>query len=99
MCGRFTLRQRLDDVLRHFDCPEPEWQLALRYNIAPTTEIAVVRQNGDKRELTRMKWGLIPSWSAEPKMSFATINAKSEEAATKPSVPISDEKPTLLDSR
>jgi putative SOS response-associated peptidase YedK len=59
--------------------------MGIRFNIAPTQEIVVVRQAGDERQLVNMKWGLIPSWSKEPKMNYSTINAKSEEAATKPS--------------
>jgi putative SOS response-associated peptidase YedK len=61
-----------------------EPQLPIRYNIAPTNSVAIVRKSNGGRELTTMKWGLIPSWSAEPKMSYSTINAKSEEAAKKP---------------
>ena len=82
MCGRFTLRQPMNKVLEQFDCPEPQWQLALRYNIAPTQEIPVVRQNNGGRELTLMRWGLVPSWSKDPKSGFKTINARSETVAT-----------------
>jgi putative SOS response-associated peptidase YedK len=84
MCGRFTLRQRLNDLMRHFDCPEPEWQLALRYNIAPTQDVVVVKQGETGRELAEMKWGLIPSWAKDPKIAYTMINARSETAADKP---------------
>jgi putative SOS response-associated peptidase YedK len=35
-----------------------------RYNIAPTQPLAVIRQNPKEpvRELSLMRWGLIPSW-------------------------------------
>ena len=85
MCGRFTLRARLNALLQQFDAEvrgEPI-ELFERYNIAPTNSVAVIRQSSAGRELTKMKWGLIPSWSTEPKMTFSTINARSEEAATK----------------
>ena len=32
-----------------------------------------------------MRWGLIPSWSLDPKVGARTINARAETAATKPS--------------
>ena len=35
------------------------------------------------RQLAKMKWGLVPAWSPEPKVKYSTLNARSEEAATK----------------
>lgn len=57
-----------------------------RYNIAPTQPVPVVRQNpqNNVRELSLMRWGLIPHWSKDASISAGTINAKSETAATKP---------------
>jgi putative SOS response-associated peptidase YedK len=45
-----------------------------------------VRLNGEtgERELTTMRWGLVPYWSKDGKASFSTINAKSETVATSP---------------
>ena len=37
------------------------------------------------RECVLVKWGLIPSWAADPKIGYKLINARSETAATKPS--------------
>jgi putative SOS response-associated peptidase YedK len=83
MCNRFTIRIP-QSVLAHQFGVEAGLQLPLRFNVAPNTQIPVVRQNGDRRELVMMKWGLVPAWSPEPKVKYATFNAKSEEAATKP---------------
>jgi putative SOS response-associated peptidase YedK len=44
---------------------EPE--LTPRFNIAPTSQVAVVRQVGNFRELSSMRWGLVPAWSKDPK--------------------------------
>jgi putative SOS response-associated peptidase YedK len=86
MCGRFTLRQRLQDLMRTFNVSaQTEWQYPLRFNIAPTQEIPVVRQTSAGRELTLMRWGLIPSWATDPKIGYSMINSKSETAAEKPS--------------
>ena len=45
-----------------------------------------MRLNGEtgERELTVMRWGLVPFWSKDGKASFSTINAKSETVATSP---------------
>ena len=84
MCGRFTLRTRLNLILQQFAIEQSDVDFEPRYNIAPTTSVPIVRQVGTKRELVKVKWGLIPSWSKEPKMSYSTINAKSEEVDKKP---------------
>ena len=56
------------------------------WNIAPTQDIVTVTQDAalGGRSARLMKWGLIPSWSKEPKMQGATFNARSETVAEKP---------------
>jgi putative SOS response-associated peptidase YedK len=71
-------------LIQHFGL-HGELQLPLRYNIAPTQQVAVVRQTGSGRELSTMRWGLVPSWADDPKIGYRMINARSEDAATKPS--------------
>jgi putative SOS response-associated peptidase YedK len=45
-----------------------------------------VRLNRDtgKREFALMRWGLVPAWAKDAKFGYATINARAEEAASKP---------------
>lgn len=86
MCGRFTLRTPPNVVAMLFDLDSlPD--LAPRYNVAPTQEVAVVRAQLDskQRELVQMRWGLIPSWAKDESIGNRMINARSETAATKPS--------------
>lgn len=59
-------------------------QLALRFNVAPTQDIPIVRQTEAGRELAIVRWGLIPSWSKDAKSGPLLINARSETAAEKP---------------
>jgi len=59
-------------------------QLPLRFNVAPTQDIPIVRQTDAGRELAIVRWGLIPSWSKDPKSGPLLINARSETAAEKP---------------
>jgi putative SOS response-associated peptidase YedK len=60
--------------------------LAPSYNVAPQSFQPVVRLSPEtgNRELTVMRWGLVPFWSKDGKASFSTINAKSETVATSP---------------
>ena len=57
-----------------------------RFNIAPTQPVPVIRQHPRKpvRELSLMKWGLVPSWAKNSSVSASMINARSETASTKP---------------
>ena len=56
-----------------------------RYNIAPTTEIDVVRLVEQGRELLPMRWGLVPFfWKKSLKELPATFNACAETIAEKP---------------
>src|SRR5246127_4376034 len=82
MCGRYRLSQRKQLVEEYFDASgEEDWNP--RYNIAPTQPVAVVRQpeNSD-RELSLLRWGLIPAWASDPGIGFKKINARSETVTT-----------------
>ena len=86
MCGRYRLSRRKQLVEEHFDTisDEPDW--TPRYNIAPTQPVPAIRQNPKepRREMSLMRWGLIPSWAKDPSIAALMINARSETAATKP---------------
>ena len=88
MCGRFAFwitRKRLKE---EFDLPGPEDalpEIPPRYNIAPGTDIAAVRNLPDKpRELAMLRWGLIPSWAKDKKTGYRMINARAESVMKKP---------------
>lgn len=84
MCGRFTLRTPTPVLIEHFGLGRAV-TLSPRFNIAPTQDIAVVRLAEDsERELTMMRWGLIPSWSKDPSIANRLINARCETVAKKP---------------
>jgi putative SOS response-associated peptidase YedK len=65
----------------------PDWFMRERtWNVAPTRLVPVVRVHPEtgKREVTRMVWGLIPSWAKEPSIGSKLINARGESVAEKP---------------
>jgi len=86
MCGRYRLSRRKQLIEEHFDSfsDEPDW--SVRYNIAPTQPVAVIRQHPKEpvRELSLVRWGLIPSWAKDPSGAARMINARSETADSKP---------------
>lgn len=85
MCGRFVLTAPGRLVAEHFQLGHQP-QLEPRYNIAPSQGIAVVRTSpeSDQRELTILRWGLIPFWARDTKIGYKMINARGESVATKP---------------
>ena len=87
MCGRFA-RKSTEEVLADWFDVELEdmpW-FAPSFNVAPQSVQPVVRLNRDtrKRELALMRWGLVPAWAKDAKFGYSTINARAEEAASKP---------------
>lgn len=85
MCGRYSLTTAPEALRRLFNFDNMP-NLAPRYNIAPTQDVAVIRA-GDpgSRTLSMMRWGLIPSWSKEIGRSAPMINARADTISEKPS--------------
>jgi len=83
MCGRFTLTTNLGAIAKRFGVARFLEEVGRRYNIAPTQPVIVVNDDGT-RHLTRMQWGLIPSWAKDPAIGNRMINARAETVATKP---------------
>ena len=85
MCGRFTSHHSSEEIVERFAIDEALFQTAPRYNIAPTQIVAAVVEQQGKRQLTGLRWGLIPSWSKDPDIGNRMINARAETIMDKPS--------------
>ena len=85
MCGRYELHSHPAAIALAFGLAHPP-DVHPRYNIAPTTDVPIVRINADgQRELVRMRWGLVPRWAKDPSIGARMINARGETIADKPS--------------
>ncbi|MBZ5598465.1 MAG: SOS response-associated peptidase [Acidobacteriia bacterium] len=86
MCGRYRLSRRKQLIEEHFDCDPCDDDWSPRFNVAPTQPVPVIRQHPKEpfRELSLMRWGLIPSWAKDPSGAARMINARSETASSKP---------------
>jgi putative SOS response-associated peptidase YedK len=82
MCGRYSLVPT-ENIAARFDIQQQQLTLAPRYNVAPSQAMPVVVRNSPNR-LMEMQWGLIPSWSKEPRAQFSTINARAETITKSP---------------
>jgi putative SOS response-associated peptidase YedK len=86
MCGRYRLSRRKQILEEHFDSVSEMEDWTPRYNIAPTQPVPVIRQHprDPVRNLSLLRWGLVPSWAKDPSVAARMINARSETASTKP---------------
>jgi putative SOS response-associated peptidase YedK len=85
MCGRYRLSAKERYIRDHFGL-EDDVPWAPRWNIAPTQQVPIVRQDNKqpKRTFSFARWGLIPYWAKDQSIAAKTINAMSETAAEKP---------------
>lgn len=85
MCGRYTNHLSWTEIVELYNLTGSARNLEPRYNIAPTTQVEMVRQVDGARELVSARWGLIPSWwKKSANKAPSTFNARSETAASKP---------------
>ncbi len=85
MCGRFAFYSPSEATAALFGA-SGSLDMKPRYNIAPTQDLAAVRndENG-KPELVTFRWGLVPFWAKDPAIGNRMINARAETVAEKPS--------------
>jgi putative SOS response-associated peptidase YedK len=85
MCSRYSLTSPAEAVRALFKVSGTE-VFPPRYNIAPTQPAHIVRTgtNGE-RELTLVRWGLIPSWVKDPNTFTTLLNARADTVLEKPS--------------
>ena len=61
MCGRFTQNYTWEEVYAFLNVFGTPRNLRPRYNVAPTTNVDVIRLDREgRRELVSMRWGLVP---------------------------------------
>ena len=90
MCGRYGRRadkQRIAEWMQtHSTNVFDDTCFAPSYNVCPQSFQPVVRLEPEtgERELTVMRWGLVPFWAKDTKIGFNTINAKAETVPSSP---------------
>lgn len=87
MCGRFTLEHEWPAFIDLYDLPwdvERGRNTDVRHNIAPTTQVLMVHNDADGRQMAEeARWWLVPFWAKEmPKA--AMFNARIETVDTAP---------------
>lgn len=92
MCGRFVPPDEAE-IERFWEIGRHNWKSPfaqvrqVRFNLPPQqrnprNHVPVLRADPDGTiELTDMQWWLLPFWSPEPKIKYATFNARVESVA------------------
>ena len=87
MCGRFTQKLTWKEIVTLYRLTQttPALNLRPRYNGCPTQDFAACRldRNGE-RTAVMLRWGLVPGWAKDLKMSSRLINARAETVHEKP---------------
>jgi putative SOS response-associated peptidase YedK len=86
MCGRVRLSSDYSEIKIKLnfalDAPAPNYEPD--WNVPPTRPMLVaIRSRDGKRVGKMMRWGLLPHWAKDEKLSFSTFNARAEEFTTK----------------
>ena len=90
MCGRFTSKATKEEIEKEFAVEVGSdgangTLAAVRYNIAPGQIIAAVRETSERRKISPLKWGLIPTWAKDDSVGSKMINARAETIGEKAS--------------
>lgn len=84
MCGRFAASASTEYVVEIFQVEEIVDEPAPSWNVAPTDPVAAIVERHDtttdevRRKLVTPRWGLVPSWSKDPRGGARMINARFE---------------------
>ena len=86
MCGRLTQYRGIHDFVAALSMPNPMVNTTgdlpfERYNVAPTTQVALLHMDGDTLRADRVRWGWRPFWAKD---RAAPINARVEKVAHGP---------------
>ena len=84
MCGRYALHSSPEVVALMFGLSEvPAY--APRYNIAPASQVLIVRTSEAAVAASQLRWGLVPRWAKDPSIGAKLNNARAETVSEKPS--------------
>ncbi len=83
MCGRFAQEFASPLLEKHFSLNAPV-DFKPRYNIAPTQSILTLINTDEGLLPCPMRWGLVPRWAKDMKLSAKMINARAETVHEKP---------------
>ena len=84
MCGRFTITLEPAFFQQELDLGNLPSEWVPRYNAAPGQAVPVVK-DVESKDVSLLRWGLVPFWAKDISIGYKLINARSETLLEKPS--------------
>jgi putative SOS response-associated peptidase YedK len=83
MCGRYSTGEISKKKFEEALDAELE-EIPSSFNLCPGRENPTIAEGDGGITSAKMRWGLVPNWSKEPRPDASSINARSETMAEKP---------------
>jgi len=100
MCGRFVAASSPTLLAERFHAEDTVEATVPDYNVAPREDVVVVRERADgdttRRVLSRLRWGLVPTWAKDPSVGDRMINARAETVTRSSAFQVAFEKRRCL---
>lgn len=84
MCAQYTLKTETRLLSLHYNISVAEDLPLIDSRFLPHSAAPVIVRDKNNFRLTAMKFSLVPAWSKEPRVKFATHNARIESITEKP---------------
>ena len=84
MCSQYTVKTKPADLFSQHGVSFPSFKDEIDIRIFPKDNAPVIVDENSTLRMVGMQFSLVPSWSKEPKIKFATHNARLETVTCKP---------------
>lgn len=84
MCAQYTLKTETGILSGKYKIKVTENVSAIDQRFLPHSQAPVIVSEKNIPKLTSMKFSLVPAWAKEPRVKFATYNARIESITEKP---------------
>jgi putative SOS response-associated peptidase YedK len=84
-CGRYALATTPKELGKRYNIAREPKDVHQSFDVKPgqTLPVVTMTETG-KSQFVPMKWGLIPSWSKDPKMAYKLFNARDDNLFKSP---------------
>jgi putative SOS response-associated peptidase YedK len=83
MCAQYVLTISTSTLCKSYNLPQQQ-DYSLDFRVLPTKASIVIAEINGAVQFQKMTYGLVPNWSQEAKVKFATYNARVESLLEKP---------------
>lgn len=83
-CGRYSLSTSPQALGARYNLATKPAEFTASYDVSPGQLLPVVTLEAGRFKAELMKWGLVPSWSKDPRMGYRLFNARDDRLFTSP---------------